>query len=401
MGGGQAGLAMSYHLQQRGREHLILERSKVADRWQTQRWDSLMFQFPNWSIALPGHAYSGKDPDGFSEKDAVLRFIEDYAVKIQAPVRTGTNVTALRPAARGGYLVVCDDGELEARHVVVATGPYQRPLIPSMSASVTHDVLQLHASVYRNPSALPDGAVLVVGSGASGCQIADELLEAERRVYLCVSRHDRLPRRYRGRDVLSWLSLLGYYETAIDELPDVLRSARFLFTGVRGGYDVDLRRSALRGMSLLGHLASISEGRLSLAQDFEQSLDGGDETYRTFLRAVDDYVSRTGIEAPASQEASTLRAAEGLHAEHELDMRAAGIRSVIWATGYSFDFGWIELPIFDSLGGPVHRRGVTAAPGVYFLGLKRQHTLKSSLLCGVGDDAAFLAEQIAGTPTKL
>jgi putative flavoprotein involved in K+ transport len=401
IGGGQAGLAMSYHLQRLGREHLILERTNVADRWRTQRWDSLMFQFPNWSITLPGRAYSGDHPDDFSDRDAVLRFIEDYAVGIHAPVKTRTNVIALQLAAHGDrYLVISGDGDFVARNVVIATGPYQRPHVPAMSAGIANDILQFHASDYRNPTALPDGAVLVVGSGASGCQIAGELLEAQRRVYLSVSRHDRLPRRYRGRDVLSWLVLLGYYETAIDELPEVLRTARFLFTGVRGGYDVDLRRSESDGMTLLGHLSGINDGRLSLAPDLAQNLDGGDTSYRAFLRAVDEHVSTTGIDAPPDVDKRARSAQGAVNAELELDMRAAGIRSVIWATGYRFDFNWVALPIFNPHGAPIHTRGVTAAPGVFFLGLKRQHTLKSSLLCGVGDDAAYLAEVIAGTAKR-
>ena len=395
IGGGQAGLAMSYYLKQLGREHLVLERANVAERWRTQRWDSLMFQFPNWSITLPGHAYSGNDPDGFSHKDVVLHFIEDYATLIRAPVRTGTNVVALRPAAqRGSYLVVSDHGDLVARNVVIATGPYQRPHVPRVAADLPPDLLQLHASEYRNPTALPGGAVLVVGSGASGCQISDELLEAGRRVYLSVGRHDRLPRRYRGRDVWWWSLRLGRFDTAVEDMPDTLRASHFLFTGVNGGYDIDLRRSAARGMIPLGHVSGVSDGRLALVPDLEENLRRGDDAYREFTHAVDEYVSRTGIDAPAPVDESTFSTDAAVDVIREIDIRAAGIRSVIWATGYSLDFGWVELPVFNASGEPIQRRGVTAAQGIYFLGLKRLHTEKSSVLSGVGEDAAYLAEQL-------
>jgi putative flavoprotein involved in K+ transport len=393
IGGGQAGLAMSHHLTQRGREHLVLERASVAERWRTQRWDSLMFQFPNWSIELPGYAYSGNDPDGFSHKDAVLGFIEDYAAHTRAPVRTATNVLELKRASQTGrYLVRTDRGDLETCNVVIATGPYQRPRTPRLSGSLPPDVLQLHASEYRNPAALPAGAVLVVGSGASGCQIADELREAGRLVYLSVGRHTRLPRRYRGRDAFWWLCALGWYDAIVDESPEALRTARFLFTGVRGGYDIDLRRSAANGMVLLGHLGDVRDGRLALLPDVEESLMRGDQAFEEFTRAVDEHVSKTGIDA--LDDGGLRPISRPIDAIREVDVRDAGIHSIIWSTGYSLDFGWIDLPIFDACGEPIQRRGVTAAPGIYFLGLKRQYKMKSSLLCGVGEDAAYLAEQI-------
>jgi putative flavoprotein involved in K+ transport len=357
-----------------------------------------MFQFPNWSLELPGHAYSGDDPDSFSPKDAVRRFIQDYAEHIRAPVRENTNVLALRPATASGRYVVCTErGDLEARNVVVATGPYQRPRIPRVSSSLPRDLCQLHASEYRNQAALPAGAVLVVGSGASGCQIADELLEAGRRVYLCVGLHTRIPRRYRGKDALWWLFELGWYDTIMDDAPEALRRSRFLITGVRGGYDVDLRRSADNGMVLLGRLGSVEDGRITLLPDLEERLREGDEAFAAFIRAADDYVTGKGLsDLAASDEVSRREPARPRDPILNLDIRATGIKSVIWATGYSLDFGWVELPIFDAQNEPVQRRGVTSAPGIYFLGLKRQYKMKSSLLSGVGEDAAYLAEYISG-----
>jgi putative flavoprotein involved in K+ transport len=396
IGGGQAGLAMSYYLTQIGREHLVIERAEVAERWRTQRWDSLMSQFPNWSIELPSYSYSGDDPNGFSHKDAIRDFIKAYAAHIRAPVRTATNVLELRRAnLPGRYHVHTDHGDLETHGVVIATGPYQRPRISKLSAAMPPDILQLHASVYRSPAALPAGPVLVVGSGASGCQIADELLESGRRVYLSVGRHTRLPRRYRGKDVFWWLSALGWYEAIVDDSPEALRAARFLVTGVRGGYDIDLRRSADHGMVLLGHLADVHDGRLVLKPDVEESLRKGDDAFEAFVRAVDDHVRRTGSDAPESLNPAERQKGGPIDEIRDLDLRATGIRSIIWATGYALDYGWVDLPVFDARGEPIQRRGVTIAPGVYFLGLKRQYKMKSSLLCGVGEDAAYLAEQLA------
>ncbi len=397
IGAGQAGLAMSFYLKQLGLEHLVLERAQVADRWRTQRWDSLMFQFPNWGLQLPGHAYVGDDPDGFSHKDAVRRFIEDYAANIKAPVSTGVDVVCLRPAVRKDhYLVSADGGDYEARNVIIATGPYQRPLIPRLSGQLPSGVHQLHASEYRNPEALPEGAVLVIGSAASGCQIADELLEAGRRVYLSVGRHDRLPRRYRGKDVLHWMQALGLYDSIVETAPENLRSSRFLVTGVRGGYDMDLRRSAARGMALVGHLIGAGDGRLFFKPDLEESLRHGDEAFAGFVRAVDEHVKLLGPQALEAPGDSGLVPVVGpVSTTQEIDLSGKGIRSVIWATGYVLDFSWIDLPIFDERRELIQHRGVTAAPGIYFLGLKRQHKFKSSLLSGVGEDAAYLAERLA------
>jgi len=246
IGGGQAGLAMSHHLAVLGCEHVIFERARVAERWRSQRWDSLMFQFPNWSIELPGRAYSTGNPDGFARSDEVLRFIEDYCAWIKAPIRTGANVSAVRaqPSA-GGYEIISDMGPVAARNVVIATGPYQRPRLPTCHRSLPSGVVQVHAAAYRNPAALPDGAVLVVGSGASGCQIADELLESGRRVYLSIGQHRRVPRRYRGRDVFWWRRELGELDQTVDTTPASRRMPAPLVTGVHGGYDI-AHRTRLR-----------------------------------------------------------------------------------------------------------------------------------------------------------
>lgn len=393
VGGGQAGLAMSYYLSRCGREHVVLERDRVAERWRNQRWDSLMFQFPNWSIELPGRPYTGADPHGFSHKSEILAFIEDYAAWIKAPLRTGIEVVSLRPASHPGrYLISTSAGTFETRNVVVATGPYQRPRVPSLSRELPPDVLQVHASAYRSPRELPLGAVLVVGSGASGCQIAEELLAAGRHVFFAIGRHRRVPRRYRGRDMFWWRRALGYLDQKAEDTPKELRQAPPLVTGVGGGHDVDIRSYGSDGMTLLGHVRGIREGRIILADDLEENLAAGDRAFDEFTSAVDDYLRSHNLDASESQTSISPR--HNAKSVAEIDIRASGVGSIVWATGYQLDFGWIELPVLDAHGEPIQRRGATCAPGIYFLGLAWMHKVKSSFLYGVGEDAEYLAERI-------
>jgi putative flavoprotein involved in K+ transport len=395
IGGGQAGLAMSYYLKQLGRDHVILERTNIADRWRTQRWDSLVFQFPNWSVNLPGQKYSGNDPDGFSHKDKILGFIQDYAVNIRAPVRTNTNVLSLRDAGAQRYLTVTELGDFNASNVVIATGPYQQPNIPQASDDLDSYVHQMHVSEYRNPSALPEGAVLIVGSGASGCQVADELLEAGRHVYLSVGRHHKIPRRYRGRDLLWWLEAFGWFDIPTGELPEWLRPQRFLITGMRGGYDIDLRRSATRGMVLLGHLAAVTDDHLRFEPNLEENLSNAEQMFRRFISTADAYATSNSLDLPMDLDHSEPTTTPAVpDPPREITLSAAGITTIIWATGYRYDFSWIEIPVLDVRGDPLHTGGITNVPGIYFLGLRLQRNLKSSTLWGVGEDAAHLAARI-------
>ena len=398
VGAGQAGLAMSYHLSRCGREHIVLDRARVAERWRTQRWDSLMFQFPNWSIELPGRSYSGTDPDGFSHKSEVLAFIEGYAAWIRPPLRTGVEVLSLRPASRpDGYLVTTNAGAFETRNVVIATGPYQRPRVPSLSAELPPDLMQMHAAEYRSPRELPPGAVLVVGSGASGCQIAEELLVTGRHVFFAIGRHRRVPRRYRGHDVFWWRRTLGYLDQKAEDTPSEMRLPPPLVTGVGGGHDVDIRSYASDGMTLLGHVREIRDGRITVADDLEENLAAGDRTLDKFFSAVHDYLRSRDIDAADIGTPISPRGV--LKSTDRIDLRASDIRSVIWATGYQLDFRWVELPILDERGEPIQRRGVTSAPGIYFLGLAWMHKVKSSFLYGVGEDAEYLAGRICEMPT--
>ena len=392
IGGGQSGLAMSYQLQQHGCEHMVIERARVAERWRTERWKSLRFQFPNWMIRLPGHHYDGDDPDGFMGCEGVVNFLTHYATKIAAPLHCGINVIEVRPASTGKrFAVETDTSHLESANVVVATGPYQKPSVPVFSCDIPAFVEQITANRYTSADQLPNG-VLVVGAGASGVQIAEDLLRDGQNVFLSVGRHRRVPRRYRGKDYGWWQEEMGRFDTLSSALPaDHLPP---LLTGVNGGRDVDLRRLAEQGVTLLGSLKGASNGRLYFASDLQENLARGDQGCHDFRRSVDAYITDHGLDAPEEAAVETIETTDAPSLT-ELGLRKMGINAIIWATGYEYDFGWINVPVFDAHGNPIHSRGVTAVDGLYFLGLARLHKLKSSILWGVGDDARYLARHIA------
>ena len=397
IGGGQAGLAMSYHLRQRGREHIILERRRVAERWRTERWDSLRFQLPNSWLELPGKTYAGTDPNGFTHYQDVVRFIVDYAAEIAAPVRTGVEVTALGPGEGGssGYSLETTDGRIDARHVVIATGPFQRSMIPEYSRAVPSSVYQTDAINYRNPAELPPGAVLVVGSGNSGCQIADELLRSGRRVILAISRHTRVPRRYRGKDVIWWYESLGRFDVNIDSFPGRKYPPTSIMTGVDGGYDLDPHRLGSAGVSLVGRVLGISDGTLALADDAEKLLAAAEQSHAAFIEAADKLAATPAMRSELDQtEVPAPRPPLSVDGIRTLNLLGENIGTIIWANGYGFSFGWVKLPILDAKGAPVQQRGVTACPGVYFLGLHWMHTFRSAILPFVGRDASYLADHI-------
>ena len=395
IGGGQAGLAMSHRLKQRGVTHLVLERQRIAERWRSERWDGLRFQFPNWSVRLPDFPFPHADPDGFATPGEIADFITAYAAFIAAPIRCGVAVTALRCRDGGsGFLAETSDGPIEARNVVVATGPYQRPVLPAFTLDDA-GIFQVHASRYQNPDQLPAGAVLVIGSGASGAQIAEELVRAGRRVYLSVGRHRRMPRRYRGRDLIWWLDAMGLLERPAEQRgPE--RSLP-LISGAFGGNTIDFRQFASLGVTLLGRAQAAHHGVIDFAPDLARRLAYGDASYTVFLDMIDAHVEAHGLVMPEYPAARAILPDPLCLAEplRRLDIRAAGVGAVIWATGYGFDFGWIDVPVLNTQGEPVHVRGITDVPGMYFLGLQWLSRLKSSLLSGVGDDAADLADHIA------
>jgi putative flavoprotein involved in K+ transport len=415
IGGGHAGLTMSYFLSQRGLEHVVLERGRVAERWRSERWDSFCFQFPNSTIELPGYKYQSEDPDGFVPGREIVRFIQEYANFIKAPVRYGVDVTALdRSSNSTRYLLRTNAGAIEASNVVLATGQGQKGVIPPFSSDVPNDIRQLHSSGYRNSGELPPGAVLVVGSGASGFQIAEDLHHNSRKVYICVGRHRRLARRYRGRDYAWWALALGHYE---HRRPDVMATSQNgasippgpLLTGVNGGYEADFRELASKGIVLMGRLKAVRGARLGLAPDLEENLVKGEEWLANYKKSVDDYVAKNKLNIPEeSTPVNSSPSQEGSASTPilELDLRAAGITSIIWATGFGNDYDWLKLPLLDERGEPLHERGVTQFPGIYFLGLRWLYKRKSGFLSfgGPAEDATYLAEQIAtrhsGSPSR-
>lgn len=395
VGAGQAGIAMSEHLRARGIEHLVLERDRIAEKWRTGRWDSLVANGPAWHDRFPNLEFDDVDPDGFAGKDRVVRYFEQYARQVQAPVRTGVEVhRVVRHEGRPGFRVETSDGVLDARYVVAATGAFQTPVVPAVVPAEA-GLHQIHSSAYRNPQQLPDGAVLVVGAGSSGVQIADELQRAGRRVHLSVGPHDRPPRRYRGQDFCWWLGVLNKWEAATPAAG--AEHVTIAVSGARGGHTVDFRRLAAEGMTLVGRTLAHVDGTLRFAGDLAANVAAGDANLAALLDEADAYVERNGLDLPADPGArEVLPDPDCLtNPVRELDLAAAGVTSVVWATGFRSDYSWLPAGALDATGRPAHARGVSAEPGIYFLGLPWQSRRGSSFIWGVWHDAAYLAESIA------
>jgi putative flavoprotein involved in K+ transport len=394
VGAGSSGLAVSFCLTQQGRSHVLLEKRRIAEAWRSEKWDSFTLVSPNWSLRLPGLGYTGDDPDGYLTREEVVRHIEQYVRLFNPPVRAGVEVTCVEGGGNG-FILKTSEGFLEASNVVVATGAFQKPKIPACSSKVSPHIVQIHSSQYRNPEKLPDGAVLVAGSGQSGCQIAEELYRQGRKVWLCTGSAVRVPRRYRGKDVFHWVEALGLFDQTADTLssPAERFEANPQLTGKDGGHALNLHQFAMDGVTLLGRLQDVNGAKVSIAADLMENLARADNTEARFRKAVDSHIEEHGIQAP-SDELSELHAGYDSPIIAELDLDAQGITTIIWATGYNVDFSWIRFPIFDSFGYPVHQRGVTAVPGLYFVGLLWLYKSKSSLFMGIHEDAAYLAEHI-------
>jgi putative flavoprotein involved in K+ transport len=394
VGGGQAGLAMSEHLINSGVPHAVLERHRIAERWRSERWDTLVANGPAWHDRFPGMEFPNTDPDSFVPKEKVADYFVAYAEKIGAPVRCGVEVTKVeRITGQLGFRVETSQGVIEATNVVAATGPFQKPIIPPIVPGDA-GVLQLHSNSYRNPKQLPEGAVLVVGAGSSGVQIADELLRSGRRVYLSVGPHDRPPRSYRGRDYCWWLGVLGKWDAPTP--PAGAEHVTIAVSGVRGGETVDFRRLAEQGMILVGMAQSFENGILKFRPDLADNIRRGDANYLSLLDEADAYIARFGLDLPEEPEARIIGPDPECMTNPilELDLREAGISTILWATGYTVDFSWIKLDVFDEKGRPKHQRGVTAEPGLYFLGLPWLSRRGSSFIWGVWHDAKYIADQI-------
>jgi putative flavoprotein involved in K+ transport len=397
IGAGQAGLTTSWQLKQRGLEHVVLERGRVGETWRSRRWDSFRLLVTNRMCQLPGFGYTGDKPDGFMWKDEVVRFFEDYAASFAPPVREGVTVAELRRGLDGDWEVLtAKGGILGAQNVVVATGAYQRPHLPALAAAVEPRITQLHVDGYRNPDQLPDGAVVVVGGGSSGGQVAADLARAGRRVYLALGRCAWLPRRYRGRDITEWNDATGFSAQPVQSLDDPVARLKCLpmLTGSDTGEDMTPRTLRQEGIIVTGRLINVEGRRLCFADDVATTLAAGDAFVLLMKARIDAYIEANALNAPM-EESSGGAAADMGEPVRELDLEAAGVTSIVWATGYRMDFGWILDAQFDEQGFPVHQGGITAEPGLYFVGLPWLTTRGSSFIPGVGPDAEKIVAHLA------
>ncbi|MCQ0970492.1 NAD(P)/FAD-dependent oxidoreductase [Paracoccus sp. TK19116] len=394
VGAGQAGIAMSEHLRDMGVPHLVLERNRIAERWRSERWDSLVANGPAWHDRFPGLEFDDVSPETFPPKERMARYFEDYASLIDAPIRTGVEVTSVRRApGRPGFIVSTSQGEIEALRVVAATGPFQ---VPSFPRIVPQDagITQIHSSDYKNPDQLADGAVLVVGGGASGSQIAEELQRAGRKVFLSIGEHYRPPRSYRQRDYVWWLGVLGKWDEITIQAKK--KHVAFAVSGYDGGKTVDFRRMGNAGVTVLGMTQSYEDGVLQIADDLVANIAAGDEAYLDVLREADAYVERNGIDLPPEPEAWEMQPDPDCIANpvRELDLASENIGTIIWATGFRFDFSWLQVNAFHEDGTPFHKRGISAEQGIYFLGLPELTNRASSFIYGCWYDAKYIATHI-------
>jgi putative flavoprotein involved in K+ transport len=396
VGGGQAGISVSYYLKLRGRDHVVLEQAEqAANAWRNHRWDSFTLNTPNWQSQLQGGGMSGSDPGAYLTRDEVVTYFENYIEQNQLPVRYGVRVSAVKPSL-SGYSVETNAGCFRTKNVVVATGVYHQPRIPRFTGALSPDILQLHSDSYRNPDMLPPGAVLVVGSAQSGAQIAEELYQSGRKVYLSVSRSGRVPRRYRGKDVNWWSNALGLYDRTVGELksPRDRFDAKPHISGTKGGHTINLHQFARDGVTLLGRVMELDNAKVRLARDLHKNLAAADQFEANVAAKIDRYIEERGVVVPQDVLPKLTAGFEQLERD-ELDLKRTDIKSVIWATGYSFDFSLVRLPILDADGYPIQQRGVAAYPGLYFLGMPWLHNARSGLIFGASEDAKYVASHIS------
>ncbi len=396
VGGGQAGLSISYCLKNKSIDHIVLEKNQIGYSWQEKRWDTFCLVTPNWQCTLPGYHYPGEDPEGFMIKDEIVEYIKDYAKSFNPPIKEGIEVLQVRKNKyKGLFELTTSIGNYTADQVVIATGSYHQAKVPRMAEKLPEDIVQLHSSEYKNPHSLSDGEILVVGTGQSGCQIAEDLHLAGKKVHLCVGGAPRSARRYRGKDVVDWLDQLGYYDLTIDEHSDrenVRTKTNHYVTGRNGGHEIDLRTFALEGMQLYGSLKDIRGDSLRFKPNLKQNLDRADDVAASIKKTIDEFIAKNDISAPTEAPYQPVWQPETEILE--LDYRQANINTVIWCIGYQTDFSWIEVPVFDGKGYPSHDRGVTSVTGLYFLGLPWLYTWGSGRFSGIARDAEYICDRI-------
>lgn len=399
VGAGQAGLAVSYLLTRERVPHRVLERGRIGESWRSQRWDSFHLNTPNWSNNLPGMEFDPDAPDSFGPRDQIVSYLERYARSFHAPVREGAEVTALERSTNGSYRVQAGNDTLEARVVVIASGSMNRPRIPAAAQKLPADIVSLTAGTYRNAGSLPAGAVLVVGAAQSGCQIAEDLAEAGRRVYLCASRVGRVPRTYRGRDILAWWRDMGFWDVRVDELEDPAMQFGALpqVSGTNGGHTVSYQSLAREGVTLVGRLLDVDGTKVKLKPDLMESIRFADEKSSAFKDAIDKFIQREGISAPPPEPdpgEPALPDLAGSDLVDQLDLREAGISCVIWCTGFDADWSWLRAGDLDEQGQPRHQLGIGEAPGLYFIGFPWLSKRKSGTLYGIAEDAERIVDHL-------
>lgn len=408
VGAGQAGLAVSYYLCQDHREHVVLERGRIGESWLSQRWDSFRLNTTNFMTVLPGLRYDGPEPDGFSTQKALVEYFARYAERFELPVRTGVTVVSVRQGEDPKQFIVetTKDGRAEepllSRSVIVSSGLLQVPKVPSLASRLPGSITQLHTATYRNAAALPPGAVVVVGSGQSGVQIAEDLLSAGRTVYLCTSKATRVPRRYRGREILDWWIDMGFLDVTYDSLEDksISRLVQPQISGLgRYGHSLSLQHLARQGAVILGRLQDIEADTLILGDEAASNVHFADEFSKRMKDRIDAYLEKAGITPPPTEPDPADEPdpqAECVSPLRRLNLLDANISTVIWSTGFTGDFSWLHLPVLDSDGKPMHRRGVSSVAGLYFLGFPWLNSRKSGITYGVGEDARYIADALAG-----
>jgi putative flavoprotein involved in K+ transport len=397
VGGGQAGLSVSYYLKECGIAHLVFEIRTAMHVWKEKRWDSFRLVTPNWQCDLPGHPYDGPDPDGFMKREEIIDYLTGFQNKVDAPLREGVAVRRVARRGDGAFDVATSAGDFIADQVVAASGGYTVPIIPRMAERVPPRIVQLHSEQYRNPGTLPEGAVLVVGSGQSGAQIAEDLHLAGRKVHLAVGDAPRCARFYRGKDVVSWLAQMGYYEMPVEQHPlreGVRDNTNHYVTGRDGGRDIDLRQFALEGMQLYGLLDGLDGSTFSFRPTLKASLDAADRVYNGINAAIDKFIAERAI--AALRPSVYVPPWEPEVEPATLDLDAAGVSAIVWCIGFHPDFRWLDAAVFNGAGHPRHHRGVTAEKGVFFIGLPWLHTWGSGRFSGIARDARYVAERIAG-----
>jgi len=407
VGAGQAGLGISYFLQRDNRKHIVFERGRIGETWLSQRWDTFQLNTPTFMNTLPGLPYQGIELDRFWRTDELVAYFQDYVEHFHLPIRTGVKVILLDQAEDKSHFIVRirEDGQpdesVTCRSVIIAAGIQLVPKIPAFKNKIPENIIQLHTSNYRNPEALPPGAILVVGSAQSGCQIVEDLLSAGRVVYLCTSKAGRVPRRYRGRDILEWWREMKVWDVTYASLEDksTSRNPQPQVSGVgRHGHTVSLQDLARQGAVILGRLHDVEDGTLNLGDEAAANVRHGDETSQRFKDGVDAYIEKIGVEPPPNEDdpadtpdpdaacASALR---------QLNLREAGISTIIWSTGFAGDFSWIHLPVTDTDGTPIHERGISPVDGLYFIGFPWLSKRKSGIIYGIEDDARYIASVLA------